>query len=103
MPSSQIASRLGNSWLTITTVTPSPSRSSTISSSSRADETGVQPRRGLVEEKDVRLQCQRARQADPFAHAATEIGRHGIAAFIEPHERQFHIHQCGNLRRAETT
>src|SRR5208283_237504 len=46
IPSSQMANRLASSWLTMTTVAPSPSRNSRMSSSSRLDATGSSPADG---------------------------------------------------------
>ena len=52
----------------------------------------VQPGGGFVEEDQLRLQHERAGQADAFAHAAAQLGGHLVLDVAHPHEVEFLVH-----------
>ena len=62
----------------VTVVELSSVRMRMMSSSMIAEVTGSKPGVGLVEEEDVRLVGDRAREADAAAHSARKLGREPI-------------------------
>ena len=70
------ANRVSRSWVTITTVSSSSRCSDRISVTKPSDSVRIEPRGGLVQEQQLRIQRQRARQRRALDHAARQVGRH---------------------------
>src|SRR6266436_6638663 len=58
----------------------------------------VEPRRRLVEEEDVRVECHRARQPGALRHAAADLRGVVLLETREAHERELERGQRGDLR-----
>ena len=61
----------------------------------------VQPRRGLVQKQDVRVERHRARETRPLLHAAADLRRVKVLEAAEPDQRELERGDLADLRGGE--
>src|SRR5277367_201900 len=54
---------------------------------------GIEARRGLIEEPNVRIQRERAGKPDAVTHTPAELRRHTRSTLVEPDERELYGNQ----------